>query len=113
VAVVAAVTAAVVVGAVAVTAAVAVAAVIDPPTIVSAPMTDRVHGPDDPRSPERLLMNPRSYRMPIKPLQTHARCPVCQQAVYSRAGIHPQCAVRQNDPPKVKKVTPAVTTPSE
>jgi hypothetical protein len=105
--------AAVVVGAAAVTAAVAVAAGIDWPTIVAAPMTDREYGPDDPRSPERLRMNPRSYRTPIHPLQTHARCPVCQQAVYSRAGIHPQCAMRQSDPPKVKKVTPKVTTPSE
>jgi Tat protein secretion system quality control protein TatD with DNase activity len=23
------------------------------------------------------------------------RCPVCQQSVYSLAGIHPQCAVKQ------------------
>jgi hypothetical protein len=107
----AAVVVVVVVDAVAVT--VVVEAVIDPPTIVSAPMTDRVDGPDFPRWPERLLMNPRSYRTPIQPLQTRVRCPVCQQAVYSRAGIHPQCAVRQNDPPKVKKGTPAVTTPSE
>jgi len=30
------------------------------------------------------------------------RCPVCNQSVYSLAGIHPQCAVRQADPPKPK-----------
>jgi hypothetical protein len=30
------------------------------------------------------------------------RCPVCNQAVYSLAGIHPQCAVRLADPPKPK-----------
>lgn len=51
-------------------------------------------------------MNPRSYRTPIQPLQTRERCPVCHQAVYSRAGIHPQCAMRQNEPPKAKKVAP-------
>jgi hypothetical protein len=30
------------------------------------------------------------------------RCPVCNHAVYSLAGIHPQCAVRLADPPKPK-----------
>jgi len=30
------------------------------------------------------------------------RCPVCNQSVYSLAGIHPQCAERQADPPKPK-----------
>jgi hypothetical protein len=30
------------------------------------------------------------------------RCPVCQHAVYSLAGIHPQCAVRLAEPPKPK-----------
>jgi hypothetical protein len=31
------------------------------------------------------------------------RCPVCNHAVYSAAGIHPQCAVRLSDPPKPAK----------
>jgi len=30
------------------------------------------------------------------------RCPVCNQSVYSLAGIHPQCAVRLDDSPKLK-----------
>jgi hypothetical protein len=30
---------------------------------------------------------------PSRPL-----CPVCKKAVYSRAGIHPQCALAQSDP---------------
>jgi len=30
------------------------------------------------------------------------RCPICNQSVYSLAGIHPQCAVRLDDPPKLK-----------
>jgi hypothetical protein len=47
-------------------------------------------------------MNPRSYRILIKPVSTRVRCPVCQEEVYSRAGIHPQCAVRQSDPPRMK-----------
>lgn len=42
-------------------------------------------------------MNPRSYRTPIDPAADRIRCPVCHLAVYSRAGIHPQCAVRQAD----------------
>ena len=36
------------------------------------------------------------------PLSTRARCPICHEAVYSRAGIHPQCAVRQSEPPRTK-----------
>jgi len=31
------------------------------------------------------------------------RCPVCHHAVYSPAGIHPQCAERLADPPRPKK----------
>jgi hypothetical protein len=73
-------------------------------------------------------MNPASYyHSPPKPVSTRARCPVCQQAVYSLAGIHPQCAERQADPPRPKskakgldgpgdltvpEVTDAVSTPS-
>ncbi len=36
------------------------------------------------------------------PISTRARCPVCRQPVYSRAGIHPQCAERQAEPPRTK-----------
>jgi len=36
------------------------------------------------------------------PVSTRLRCPICHQAVYSRAGIHPQCAMSQSDPPKVR-----------
>lgn len=49
-------------------------------------------------------MNPRYYHTPIQPTTTRARCPVCRQPVYSRAGIHPQCAVKQADPPKGKPI---------
>ncbi len=31
------------------------------------------------------------------------RCPVCNHAVYSAAGIHPQCAIRQSDPPHAER----------
>jgi hypothetical protein len=41
-------------------------------------------------------MNPKHFHTPIS---TRLRCPVCHQAVYSRAGIHPQCAMRQSEPP--------------
>ena len=47
-------------------------------------------------------MTPRSYQSPPKPTSTRARCPVCHEAVYSRAGIHPQCAVKQSEPPRPK-----------
>lgn len=44
-------------------------------------------------------MNPKHVHSPSS---TRARCPVCHQAVYSRAGIHPQCAMRQAEPPRPK-----------
>jgi hypothetical protein len=49
-------------------------------------------------------MNPKSYQISTDSGSTRARCPVCHETVYSRAGIHPQCAVRQSDPPKAKSV---------
>jgi hypothetical protein len=42
------------------------------------------------------------YHTPPQPVSTRVRCPICHEEVYSLAGIHPQCAVRQCDPPKVK-----------
>jgi hypothetical protein len=49
-------------------------------------------------------MNPKYHHIhnPPKPVSTRVHCPVCHEEVYSRAGIHPQCAVRQCDPPQVK-----------
>ncbi len=47
-------------------------------------------------------MNPKSYQPQNNPNSTRVRCPVCHEAVYSRAGIHPQCAVRQSEPPRSK-----------
>jgi len=52
-------------------------------------------------------MNPMHYyHTPIKPVSTRAICPVCHETVYSRAGIHPQCAVIQSDPPKLRSKKP-------
>lgn len=34
---------------------------------------------------------------PLRPVREPRRCPVCGQTSYSRAGIHPQCSVRQAD----------------
>jgi len=48
-------------------------------------------------------MNPKHFHTPVS---TRVRCPVCHEAVYSRAGIHPQCAVRQADPPRAKPKAP-------
>lgn len=52
-------------------------------------------------------MNPKHAHTPVS---TRARCPVCHQPVYSRAGIHPQCAMRQSEPPK-PKAEPKTPTP--
>ncbi len=54
-------------------------------------------------------MTPSYYHSPPKPVSTRVRCPVCHEEVYSRAGIHPQCAVRQCDPPKPKGKAKVVT----
>jgi hypothetical protein len=51
-------------------------------------------------------MNPKHIHTP---LSTRARCPVCREPVYSLAGVHPQCAVHQSDPPKGKRGQPPVT----
>ena len=56
-------------------------------------------------------MNPKSYQPQNNPSSNRVRCPVCHEAVYSRAGIHPQCAVRQSDPPKPKSKSPAIIDP--
>jgi hypothetical protein len=46
-------------------------------------------------------MNPRFYyHTPPKPVSTRACCPVCHQAVYSLAGIHPQCAIKLLEGPQ-------------
>jgi len=37
------------------------------------------------------------------PLTVRPLCPVCKKAVYSRGGIHPQCATTQDDPPTPRK----------
>jgi hypothetical protein len=53
------------------------------------------------------MMNPMHYyHTPVKPVSTRASCPVCHETVYSRAGIHPQCAVIQSDPPKLRSKKP-------
>jgi hypothetical protein len=45
-------------------------------------------------------MNPKPSSTPAAP---RVLCPVCKKAVYSPAGIHPQCALAQADPPKLKR----------
>jgi hypothetical protein len=50
-----------------------------------------------------VTMNPRYHHYHTPPLDPRRkRCPVCNHAVYSLAGIHPQCAVRLADPPRPK-----------
>lgn len=47
-------------------------------------------------------MTARHYHNAPAPISTRPRCPICREAVYSRAGIHPQCAARQAEPPLAK-----------
>lgn len=51
-------------------------------------------------------MTPKHYHTPPQVGRVKVLCPVCKETVYSRAGIHPQCAVRQSDPPKPKPKPP-------
>jgi hypothetical protein len=53
-------------------------------------------------APETPMSSTHYYHTQPKPISTRARCPVCNQAAYSAAGIHPQCAERQADPPRPK-----------
>lgn len=57
------------------------------------------------------LMNPKHYHTPITANPPRKRCPVCHQTVYSLAGIHPQCAMLQADPPKPKAKKPNPVEP--
>lgn len=57
-------------------------------------------------------MTPKYYHTPPQPISTRLKCPVCHETVYSRAGIHPQCAVRQSDPPRLKSKGPKLQPPS-
>jgi hypothetical protein len=50
-------------------------------------------------------MNPKHFHTPIS---TRLRCPVCHQPVYSRGGIHPQCAMRQSEPALVPAEVPII-----
>jgi hypothetical protein len=52
-------------------------------------------------------MTPRHYHSPAPTSSARTRCPVCREAVYSPAGIHPQCAVRQAESPR-PEAKPAV-----
>lgn len=59
-------------------------------------------------------MSASHYHNPSPPASNRVRCPVCHEAVYSRAGIHPQCALRQSELPRSKvkpQDTPAPTDP--
>jgi len=56
-------------------------------------------------------MTPKHHHNPSEPASTRVRCPVCHEAVYSRAGIHPQCAVRQSEPARPKAPPKTAATP--
>jgi len=57
-------------------------------------------------------MAPGYYHNPPKPASNRVHCPVCHQEVYSRAGIHPQCAVWQSESPKPQEQAVAVAVPA-
>ncbi|WP_406699208.1 hypothetical protein V5E97_10060 [Singulisphaera sp. Ch08] len=56
-------------------------------------------------------MNPKHYHTPITANPPRKRCPICHQSVYSLAGIHPQCAMLQADPPRPRAKKPDSAEP--
>ena len=42
--------------------------------------------------------------VPLFPALVKNLCPICGEATYSRAGIHPQCAVQQADEPRTLRL---------
>ena len=46
------------------------------------------------------LVDKKHYHFPV---EARPVCPVCHKSVYSRGGIHPQCAMIQSEPPRPKK----------
>ncbi|APW59386.1 hypothetical protein [Paludisphaera borealis] len=52
------------------------------------------------------MINPRNSHTPL-PDDRRKRCPICRQTVYSAAGIHPQCAIKQADPWRPASATPS------
>ncbi|WP_165075979.1 hypothetical protein [Paludisphaera rhizosphaerae] len=44
-------------------------------------------------------MLPRRHHTPPVPASNRLQCPVCRKSVYSKAGIHPQCAIKLVDQP--------------
>ena len=58
------------------------------------------------------MISPGYYHNRPKPVSHRVRCPVCHHEVYSRAGIHPQCAVWRSESPKPKKQEPVVAVPA-
>lgn len=55
------------------------------------------HSSPGPWKAGHTVINPRNSHSPL-PDDRRRRCPVCRQSVYSKAGIHPQCAIKQSDP---------------
>jgi hypothetical protein len=47
-----------------------------------------------------MSMNSKHFHTPVS---GRIVCPVCKKAVYSHAGIHPQCAMTLADPPRAKR----------
>lgn len=60
------------------------------------------------------MINPRNSHTPL-PDERRKRCPICRQTVYSAAGIHPQCAIKQADPwlPSSASNNPEAEAPTE
>ncbi len=57
-------------------------------------------------------MFPRYRHTPIFDSQ-RKRCPICNQSVYSLAGIHPQCAIKLDEGPQSRNDPEPVTEAEE
>jgi hypothetical protein len=59
--------------------------------------------PGAPTPKEMVPVGQKYWHVPVPNRPT---CPVCKKAVYSRAGIHPQCAMSQAEAPRPVKPNP-------
>lgn len=53
------------------------------------------------------------HRTPPAPTSNRLQCPVCRKPVYSKAGIHPQCAVKIVDQPLPDADPTAIAKPGD
>ena len=71
------------------------------PSVASRPFGQTIEVPASMLTHQEAIMFPGYRHTPIFD-SDRKRCPVCNQSVYSLAGIHPQCAIKLAEGPPIK-----------